>query len=72
MADLAKSRVKVLGRIPPISAMIKRLYGIKDGSFLSVPLPRILGENGVLSVVRLTPTPAEEASEVGASLELTV
>ena len=39
MADLAKSRVKVLGRIPPVSAMIKRLYGIKDGTFLSVPPP---------------------------------
>lgn len=59
VADLAKSKVKNLRRASPISTMIKVLYGIKEDTFLGVPC--ILGQNGIVDVVKVTLTPAEEA-----------
>ncbi|CAK7289070.1 L-lactate dehydrogenase A chain [Vulpes lagopus] len=59
VADLAKSIMKNLRPMHPISAMIKGVEGIKDDVFLSVPC--ILGNNGISDVVKVTLTPEEEA-----------
>ena len=58
-ADLAKSIMKNLRWVHPISTMIKGLYGINDDVFLSVPC--ILGQNGISDVVKVTLTPEDEA-----------
>uniref|UniRef100_A0A8C6HIA9 L-lactate dehydrogenase n=1 Tax=Mus spicilegus TaxID=10103 RepID=A0A8C6HIA9_MUSSI len=52
------SIMKNLRRVHPISTMIKGLYGINDDVFFSVPC--ILGQNGILDVVKVTLTPEEE------------
>ena len=59
VANLAKSIMKDLRWVHPISTMIKGLYGINDDVFLSVPC--ILGQNGISDVVKVTLTPEEEA-----------
>lgn len=75
VADLAKSRMEVLGRIPPISAMIKGLYGIKDDTFLSAP-PPYSGRKWCLECCEGDSDSSLEeescSSEAGASLELTM
>ena len=52
VADLAKSIMKYIRWVHPISTMIKGLYGINDDVFLSVP--RILGQNGISDAVKVT------------------
>ncbi|ELK04490.1 L-lactate dehydrogenase A chain [Pteropus alecto] len=59
VVDLAESIMKNLRRVHPISTMIKDLYGIKDDVSLSVPC--ILGENGILDIVKVTLTLEKEA-----------
>ncbi|XP_038620194.1 L-lactate dehydrogenase A chain-like isoform X2 [Tachyglossus aculeatus] len=59
VADLAESIMKNLRRVHPISTMIKGLYGIKEEVFLSVPC--VLGQNGILDVVKIPLMPEEEA-----------
>ncbi|ELW48689.1 L-lactate dehydrogenase A chain [Tupaia chinensis] len=59
VADLAKSIMKNLRQLHPVSTMIKGVYGIKDDVFLSVPC--ILGQNGTSDVVKVTLTPDEVA-----------
>ncbi|XP_028916076.1 L-lactate dehydrogenase A chain-like [Ornithorhynchus anatinus] len=59
VADLAESVMKNLRRVHPISTMIKGLYGIQDEVFLSVPC--VLGQNGILEVVKIPLMPEEEA-----------
>lgn len=58
MADLAENIMKNLKQVHSISIMIKGLYGNYDDVFLSVPC--ILGQNGILGVVKVTLTPEEE------------
>ena len=59
MADLARSIIKNLRQVHPVSTVSKGLCGINDDVFLSVPC--ILGQNGILDVVKVTLTPEEEA-----------
>ena len=49
VADLFESIMKNLRQVHPIPTMIKDLYGINDGIFLSVSC--IQGQNGILDVV---------------------
>ena len=49
-SDLAESIMKNLRQVHPIPTMIKDLYGINDGIFLSVSC--IQGQNGILDVVK--------------------
>ena len=59
MADLARSIIKHLRQVHPVSTVSKGLCGINDDGFLSVP--SILGQNGISDVVKMTLTPEKEA-----------
>uniref|UniRef100_A0A2K6EQ51 Lactate/malate dehydrogenase C-terminal domain-containing protein n=1 Tax=Propithecus coquereli TaxID=379532 RepID=A0A2K6EQ51_PROCO len=49
VADLIESMLKNLSRIHPVSMMVKRMYGIENEVFLS--LPCILNTRGLTSVI---------------------
>lgn len=55
---MAESIMKNLGWAHPISTMIKGLCEMND-VFLSIPC--ILGQNGILDVVKVAMTPKEKA-----------
>uniref|UniRef100_A0A4W4FB21 L-lactate dehydrogenase n=1 Tax=Electrophorus electricus TaxID=8005 RepID=A0A4W4FB21_ELEEL len=59
VADLTESLVRNLGRVHPVSTMVKGMYGIGNEVYLS--LPCVLNSGGVASVVNMTPTDQEVA-----------
>ncbi|KAM3926049.1 L-lactate dehydrogenase A chain-like [Leptodactylus fuscus] len=59
VADLAESITKNLGRVHPVSTMVKGFYGIDNEVFLS--LPCVLGSNGLIDVVNQKLQDAEAA-----------
>ncbi|XP_039625636.1 L-lactate dehydrogenase B-A chain isoform X1 [Polypterus senegalus] len=52
VADIIESLVKNLGRVHPVSTMVKNMYGINEEVFLS--LPCVLNNCGVASVINVT------------------
>lgn len=59
VADLAESILKNLGRVHPISTMVKGFYGIENEVFLS--LPCVLNAQGLVQVVNQKLTDDEKA-----------
>ncbi|XP_012636079.1 L-lactate dehydrogenase C chain [Microcebus murinus] len=58
VTDLARSILKNLRKVHPVSTLVKGLYGIKEEIFLSIPC--ILSRNGVSDVVKINLNSEEE------------
>ncbi|XP_029399424.1 L-lactate dehydrogenase C chain isoform X2 [Mus pahari] len=59
VTDLARSILKNLKRVHPVTTLVKGFHGIKEEVFLSIPC--VLGQSGITDFVKVNMTAEEEA-----------